>query len=247
LNIPLSLYDFMAILFPAIVALGILKRELPWLPVWTETSYQLGSVAVVLVFAYIFGHVISRLAEHLVEKWPPTRRLFQKQPHSPSANQLHFPGQRTQVRFDLATGSLILQGLSEFYGTEITATNKRLFNLVFPIVQHQMPKRDSFLAIALMMRSLIAITVVYSFFLVGKMLAFVTLWHRYTTSDFAFRYDFFVLSLALISMFSFRSIYRTYTALADFVPYSTFLAWYREQRFAEKEKHNDTDTHRLGS
>jgi hypothetical protein len=237
----------MAILFPAIITLGIVKRELPWLPVWTETSYALGSVAVVLVFAYILGHVIARLSEQLVEKWPLTRRLFQKQPYLPSANQILFPGQRTQVRFDLATGSLILQGLSEFYGTEITANNKRLFNLVYPIVQHQMPKRDSFLAIAMMMRSLIAITLIYSLFLVGKMLLFVTLWHRYTTGDFAFRYDFFVLSLALISLLSFRSIYRTYTALADFVPYSTFLAWYREQRFSEKEHHKDSDTHRLGS
>ncbi|MGZ4111689.1 MAG: hypothetical protein ACXVP5_04530 [Tumebacillaceae bacterium] len=245
MNIPLTLYDFMAYLFPAIVTFGILKRELPWLPIWQQTNYQLGSLAVVLVFAYIFGHVIAKLSEQLIEKWPLTRRFFQNTPQTPSPNAILFPGQRTQVRFDLANGSMILKGLSEFYGTEITATNKRLFNLVFPIVQHQMPKRDSFLSIALMMRSLIVIALVYSLFLVAKMLFFVTLWHRYSTGDFAFRYDFFLLSLSLISMLSFKSIYHTYTSLADFVPYSTFLAWYREKSFAEKKQ--DTDTHRTGS
>lgn len=69
MNIPFQIYDFIAVLFPAIVLISFIQRQHPEVAVWQDVG-QVGTIAVLVVVAYIGGQLLTTLSGMLERvKW----------------------------------------------------------------------------------------------------------------------------------------------------------------------------------
>jgi hypothetical protein len=221
LNLPLQIYDFIAVLFPGVLLLAIVKREAPWLPLWND-AMQVGTLAVLLVIGYVAGQLLAQIARTL-ESEPMTRWILHFG-RSSGRGKAALDGRKTKLRFTNEMSESILEALSAFYGRPVHPNDPELFNLAFSPVQDKMAKRDVFLALANMMRSLSVLGLFYAIYLAGEMLLGLLLgW------EFEY-YSIHLLVLGLVMFFLFRSGYQEYDSIAEKIPFLAFLAWYRQQR-----------------
>lgn len=226
MNLPLQIYDFIAVIFPATMLLAILRTEIPSLPIWQQ-SYQVGNLAIMLVVAYIFGQVIQLIARWL-EKNKYTKWLFYRKALVPGSEEIELGARKSKVIIARKQAQAILTGLSELYGFPVAADEKGLFELVYAPVHDRLAKRDVFLALSNMMRALAMISFMYGLFLVVKIvLSLCWGWQPIT-------YEFWFLGTSFLSYFTFRKGYLDNKNLSEVIPYGAFLAWYQQQKLSNK-------------
>ncbi|ASS75412.1 hypothetical protein CIG75_10700 [Tumebacillus algifaecis] len=221
MNLPLQIYDFIAVLFPGVLLMAIIEREAPWLPFW-DNNMEVGTLALMLVVGYIVGQLLAQIAR-MIEAEPLTRWMLQFGRRK-SRRKKALEGRMTKLNFTNEMSEAILSALSDFYGRPVHPNDPELFNLAFSPVQDKMTKRDVFLALANMMRSLAILGLLYAVYLVGEMLLGPLLGREFEY------YSIHLLVLSLIGYYFFRKGYQQYEAFADKIPFLAFLAWYRQQK-----------------
>ncbi|ARU62757.1 hypothetical protein CBW65_18620 [Tumebacillus avium] len=225
MNLPLQIYDFIAVLFPGVLLMAIVEQEAPWLPIW-DNGLQVGALAVMLVIGYIAGQLLA-LMSRWIESEPLTRWMLQfGRRKSRKKGQLE--GRKTKMRFTNDMSEAILEALSDFYGRTVHPNDPELFNLAFSPVSDKMTKRDVFLALANMMRSLALLGLSYAIYLVLELLV-----HAVIGAPFEY-YSIHLLVLSLVGYYFFRKGYQEYDSIADKIPFLAFLAWYRQQKMPKQ-------------
>lgn len=220
MNIPLQIYDFIAILFPAIILSLLSRLEFKTLSIWQNTDTY-GGIAVMLVILYMIGQVIA-LFSHKMEKWRIIAWIFKGELRKPDQNNIALNGRKTSVFFSKKVGEAILSALTEFYGFSVEKNDKELFELVYSPVYNRMSKREVFLTISNMMRSMVLICIlciVYSFI--------KNLFVGIVNNSISYIY-IVVMFLSLVMMYAFVNIYKKVKLYSERIPYVAFLSWYRE-------------------
>jgi hypothetical protein len=219
MNMPLQIYDFIAVLFPATILLTILRAEQPGLALWQQ-SYQFGNLAVLLVIAYIVGQFLTILSG-LIERWSITRWLFFKKKVMLTAGKMMLNGRKSPVVIPVKVGESILEALSDLYGFPVEKDEEGIFDLVYAPVHDRMAKRDMFLALANMMRTLVVLAVLV-----------VLYYHAilFIVGPKSMGYSYLYVLIAVIAFFVFRKGYDNFKRHSEAIPYSAFLAWYKQQK-----------------
>ncbi|MFD2168456.1 hypothetical protein [Tumebacillus lipolyticus] len=221
MNLPLQVYDFIAVLFPGVLLLGIVKREAPGLPIWND-GMQFGTLALLLVIGYLAGQLLAQIAR-TIESEPTTSWLLQIGRRK-RRRRGRLEGRLSSLRFTTQLNEAILSSLSDFYGRPVQPNDPDLFNLAFSPVQDKMIKRDLFLALANMMRSLAVLGFFYGVYLaVEIVLSLVLKW----------QFDLYAIPLLVLSLLGyifFRRGFLEYESIASKIPFLAFLAWYRQQK-----------------
>ncbi|TCP59127.1 hypothetical protein EV586_101343 [Tumebacillus sp. BK434] len=225
MNLPLQIYDFIAVLFPGVLLMAILEREAPWLPIW-DNGLQMGTLAVMLVIGYVVGQLLAQISR-TIEAEPLTKWMLAIGRRK-GRRKAALEGRKTKMDFPNEMNESILSALADFYGRPIYPNDPELFNLVFSPVADKMPKRDVFLALANMMRSLAVLGLFYAVYLAVKMLLVPV-----TALAFEY-YSIHLLVLSLVGYYFFRQGYQKYDSIADKIPFLTFLAWYRQQKMPKQ-------------
>ncbi|ARU62847.1 hypothetical protein CBW65_19100 [Tumebacillus avium] len=226
MNLPLQIYDFIAVIFPAAMLLAILRTEIPSLPIWQQ-SYQIGNLAIMLIVSYILGQVIQLIAR-VLEKNKYTKWLFYRKERVPSPEEIELGARKSKVILARKQAQAILTGLSEFYGFPVAADEKGLFELVYAPVHDRLAKRDVFLALSNMMRALAMISFMYGFYLVVKIVISLCWgWQPIT-------FEYWFLGISILSYFAFRKGYLDNKNFSEAIPYGAFLAWYQQQKLSKK-------------
>jgi hypothetical protein len=115
------------------------------------------------------GQAVSILSGR-IERWRWTNWILLGRPKHPGNGKVSLPGRKTNVTLPENTAAALLKALSDFYGFEVTASQPGLFELAYSPVEDKMAKRDVFLSLANMMRTLTLICMFYGLYLVGKFL-----------------------------------------------------------------------------
>lgn len=222
MNLPLQIYDFIAVLFPSIIFLTLVREEIPKMEIWSHNS-QYGTLATILILAYIIGHLLAILSNR-IEKWPYTKWILYKAPREPRSGEMRLSGRKSSVIVSKQVGNSLLSSVNEFYGLEISADSTELFNLIYSPVHDRMGKRDVFLALANMMRTLTLLSFFYTLYLTTTIAISLIKTHD------ALLMDFILLILSIISYWLFREGYQRNKSFSENIPYTAFLAWYKEKK-----------------
>lgn len=217
MNIPLQIYDFIAVLFPAVLLISFIQRQHPEIVVWQDAG-QVGSIAVLIVFAYIGGQLLTTLSGILERlKWIDRLFLIRKKARN---GQVTFQSRTTSVIMSRKKADAVKKAFKNVYGYDMDTTSSENFGMIYSIVHDRMAKRDMFLALANMMRTTLMLAFIFLFYYVVKMLLLNSL---FITPHVAYvAYD-----LCLIVLF--RQSYNKFKSFSDSIPFDSFLAWYKQQ------------------
>lgn len=241
LKVPLQLYDFISVIFPAMILLFFLQLEFPHLTIW-HLSYNYGDIAIMLVTSYIFGHVIAFISGSIEKNKIKWIRLIlnNNKPRQVAATDMELNGRIFPVVFRRELGEAIIQAASDFYGINVNPSDKDLFSLIYSPIYNRMEKRDTFLALANMMRSL---TIVFFFsviYLLAKIMYFLIYYNFGKASSIVlFLHNvksistlFLLLLFTVILFINFRKGYQRNKYYSETIPYAAFLAWYKEKKLS---------------
>lgn len=198
LSWPLALYDFISILIPGAVFPAAL-----WLVAPKTVEIYRGDLWIVLIAAYVQGHLIQNLSRlfhsGLAKIWPATSFMSKVSPEF-----------RSQVE----------AAVNRYYGHEFSksALDKHMRDLCYSPVWNRMDNYKLFTALADLNRALSFI----SMFVLSESLGIASrLWTGSISSVSALCYAF--ASLIALALFSDRA--RFFHRLADLVVYHSFLAY----------------------
>ena len=220
MSVPLQIYDFIAIVLPATIVLTLIRQELPKLSLW-NLGYDYGGVAVIFLVAYLLGHLIHIYARWF-EKWKLTKLFFYHEPPLAKPGKMILNGRKSPVIVSDKLGQAILVSLSEFYGFNVTKDDDGLFDLVYAPIYDRMVKRDIFMSLTNMFRSLVVISIVYGCYLFGKTI-YMSVQHHVVEIGLVI---YFIIDVAFF--LGLRSGYNYNKLLSEAIPYTSFLAWYKQ-------------------
>lgn len=246
MNLPLQLYDFISVLLPGIISLMIIKIEYPGWMIWhLESQYT----SVALLFA------VSYLAGNLIQAFPRVIKDLRKNFIAGVNTQSHNISKIEATAIASATVTAPVRGRTNDFGGTLSGRHSNLavskelenelkrvfkdyynvdynslesgerFGLVYSPVHDRMGKREVFVAIANMNRSLAYMFAVY--------LAYITLKLIYYLSSSKFEI-YWGQTVALFSLVVFSLIlsYRNisyFRKMAEQIPIWAFLSWYKEK------------------
>ncbi|QNR65265.1 hypothetical protein IAQ67_15235 [Paenibacillus peoriae] len=217
MNIPLQIYDFIAVLFPGIVLISFIQSQHPEVAVWQDAG-QVGTIAVIVVVAYIGGQLLTTLSGMLERvKWIKWFFIGEKQV---GGDQIAFQSRTTTVIMSQKKAEAVKEAFKNVYGYDMDITSSENFGMIYSIVHDRMAKRDMFLAIANMMRTTLMLAFAFLFYYLAKMLILQSV---FITPHVAF----IVFDFCLI--FLFRQSYSKFKSFSDSIPFDSFLAWYKQQ------------------
>lgn len=223
INIPLQIYDFIAVLFPAILLMTFIQRHHPDIVVW-QGAGQVGTITVLVVFAYIGGQLLATLSGMLERvKWLNKFFIIKNRPLN---NQVVFQSRTTTVIMSRRKAAAVKQAFKNVYGYEMDVSSSENFGMIYSIVHDRMAKRDMFLALANMMRTTLMLAFAYIIYYVMKMILFQSLW---ITPHIAF------IPLDIVLIFLFRQSYNKFKSFSDSIPFDSFLAWYKQQTLRKEQ------------
>lgn len=217
MNIPFQIYDFIAVLFPSIVLISFIQRQHPEVAVWQDAG-QVGTIAVLVVVAYIGGQLLTTLAGMLERvKWMNWFFIIEKKV---GAGQVAFQSRTTTVIMSQKKAQAVKEAFEKVYGYDMDITSSENFAMVYSVVHDRMAKRDMFLALANMMRTTLMLAYAFLFYYLVKMLILKSFWITPHAAFVAF--DFCLIYL-------FRQSYSKFKSFSDSIPFDAFLAWYKQQ------------------
>ncbi|MGG2953401.1 hypothetical protein [Geobacillus stearothermophilus] len=222
MRIPLQIYDFIAVIFPAVILIFFIKYELS-LDLFSKIQNDFEKNAFLFVFCYLVGHIIQLMARK-IERWNIPVFINKKTQEIDEEKYICLQGRKLKVKFPKKIGQAILESLNEFYGFTIAKDDPKLFELAYGPVHDRMGKRDVLLSVANMMRSLILVTIFCSIFLILKIVWCWIVFHQFD------RNSTILLIIFVGSFYLFRTGYYQNTLYSEEIPFTSFLAWYREQK-----------------
>ncbi len=227
LNIPFQIYDFIAVLFPATLLLVILQIEDPRLYFPTGDA---GGLAIMLVVTYLIGQVLSVISGWL-ENLDKNGFILKKRKLNKKDNKENSKEMATRVlsvELGAEIHQKIIEATKDVYGmATVPEKGGELFNLIYSPVQGLMGKRDTFLALANMMRACVVVSCGYSFYLIGKIGILAI--HKQTINTSAI-----LLFVFIFGFYAFRDGYLKNKLLSEEIPLYAFLAWYSQQKLGNK-------------
>ena len=234
MSIPLQIYDFLAVLFPAVVVVTVIRVELPHETLaFLASGNSYGGLAVSLVLLYLLGQAVTIVSRHLERGW--ARSLLKKRrvrresrPGSESIRNpmIELQGRKIKVAFREPVARAILAAVEDVYGVPVAANSSDLFQLVYGPVQDRIPKRDMFLALANMMRDLTLICVGVVAVLILQFAAHLYIPAFWRVSDYV------LAATATCGFWTFRAGYHSHTYTSELIPFTEFLAWYKTRKMA---------------
>lgn len=209
--IPFQIYDFLAVLFPAVLITTIIHSEFPVAFQQATVSGNYGGVAVSLVMLYLLGQA-TMIACLWVRKCRWVKDLLEKR-RSASSDEVELRAQDTTIVLPKEMAHAILADVRKIYGLQIYEKDWELFGLVYGPVHDQIPKRDVFLSLANLM---LAVTFICAALVLISVLQSI-IWHRI---DYLW-----TAAPSFVGMFLFREGYNTNINLAEMMPFTAFLSW----------------------
>jgi hypothetical protein len=153
MGLPFQIYDFIAILFPGIIFLAVLRIECPSLPIWTIDS-QYGQITFLFALAFIIGHLLQEISKLKIMKFLIS--IFRKKKtESNDGLNSEIIGRHYTIPVSDAFANEINISFKEFYNIDPSQLSKEeLFSLIYSPIQDRMGQRGVFLAIANLYRSM---------------------------------------------------------------------------------------------
>lgn len=224
MKVPFQIYDFLSILFPGVLFIFLFQSKIDFIN-WSQFD-DYGSVAVLLVLIYIIGDALSRISSFLERSsnklidWIIPKKKLKK---INVKKEIKLNGRTSVLIFSKDIGEEIVKSVNEFYGIKMGPMHKQLFELVYAPVHDRMGKRETFLAIANMMRSFALLALINSVYLVIYIVPMII-----GTQTFSL-IEVLLLVVSVSFYFIFIKGYQNNKFYSEIIPYTAFLAWYKEK------------------
>lgn len=236
MRLPFQIYDFIGILFPGVIALMIIKKEVPDIFIWNvDNQYQ--TLAGLFVVAYIIGHLIQGInrvkfvmgtMQWIIQK---LSRVMNKSVETREGQQQAvLEGRHYKIEISSPLKKQIDLAVEELYGIKPEfLTREELFNLIYTPVADRLGQRHIFVAIANFLRAMGLLSIVYMIWLIGKTIyiiqdPYMTILIPQTMSLVA---ALFLLSTVFIKD---ANYFKQFT---DSIPYFAFISWYKEMKIKQ--------------